>query len=135
MQKKHVATFAITFAIWLIFLLAGLPSNYYLEWAFLAQVWLCIFAFFLILPLTYLILRKIWAEDCFNSSLWLAFYASFPLMIYDYIFVGLIQGFGHAYIFSHWYLSIFYLIVWFEIPFAGWAMDRFGNRFSRQPIH
>ncbi|MFQ5652448.1 MAG: hypothetical protein ACE5IY_21155 [bacterium] len=124
MTSKHVTTFMITFVIWLVFFLFGLPSDYYQTWTYSAQVWLSVFAFSLLLPLTYLVLDKVWKENYLKNSLWLAFYGSVPLTIYDYVYVGLMQGAGHSYIFSHWYLSIFYLIVWVEIPFVGWLMDR-----------
>ena len=61
--NKHLITYIITFAIWFIFLLTGLPSDYYQTWSFSAQLWLCAFAFFLLLPLTYIVLRQIWKEE------------------------------------------------------------------------
>jgi hypothetical protein len=122
--NKHLITYIITFTIWFIFLLIGLPSDYYQTWSFSGQVWLSIFAFFLILLLAYIVLRKIWKENYLKSSLWIAFYASVPLILYDYIYVGLIKGLGHTYIFSHWYLTIFYFIVWIEIPLVGWIMQK-----------
>jgi|Deesub1362B_J571_1020462.scaffolds.fasta_scaffold02187_9 hypothetical protein len=122
--KKHIITYIITFVVWFIFLLGGLPSDYYQGWSFSAQVWLCVFAFFLILPLTCIILLKIWKKNYLKSSLWIAFYASVPVALYDYIYVGLMKGLGHSYIFSHWYLTIFYFIVWIEIPLVGWIMER-----------
>ncbi len=122
--KKHLTTYIITFVIWFIFLLFGLPSDYYQTWTFNAQVCLSIFAFFIILPITYIVLQKVWKQNYFKNSLWIAFYASLPLAVYDYIYVGLIKGYGHSYIFSHWYLSIFYLIVLIEIPIIGYIMER-----------
>lgn len=122
--NKHFITYIITSAIWGIFLLVGLPSDYYYGFSFGAQVWLSIFVFFLILPLSYVVLRKIWKENYLKSSLWIAFYASVPLAFYDYIYLGLIKGLGHRYIFSHWYLTIFYFIVWIEIPLVGWIMRK-----------
>ena len=61
--NKHLITYIITFAIWFIFLLTGLLSDYYQTWSFSAQLWLCAFAFFLLLPLTYIVLRQIWKEE------------------------------------------------------------------------
>jgi len=123
MQKKHIITYLITFLVWFIFLLFGLPSDYYLTWSFNAQVWLSIFAFLAIMPITYLVLQNLWKQNYLKNSLWIAFYASFPLAVYDYIYVGIIMEYGHSYIFSHWYLSIFYLIVWVEMPLIGWIME------------
>jgi len=123
-MRKHIVTYIITFAVWFIFLLGGLPSDYYRLWSFSAQLWLSVFAFFLILPLTYIVLRNIWKENYFKSSLWIAFYASVPLVLYDYIYCGLIKGLGYSYIFSHWYLTIFYFIVWIEIPLVGLIMQK-----------
>jgi len=122
--NKHLITYIFTFSIWFIFLLAGLQSDYYQTWSFNAQLWLSAFAFFLLLPLTYIVLRQIWKENYLKNSLWLAFYASVPLILYDYIYVVLIKGLGHSYIFSHWYLTIYYFIVWIEIPLVGWVMQK-----------
>lgn len=134
MIRKHPITYFITFIIWFIFLLFGLPSDYYQSWSFNAQLWLCIFVFFLVIPLTYIVLQKIWSNEYFKSSLWVAFYASIPLVVYDYIYVGIIKGLGHSYIFSHWYLSIFYLIVWVEIPLIGWIMQNKSRRMIGRDI-
>lgn len=134
MARKHLSTYFITFIIWFIFLLSGLPSDYYQSWSFNAQLWLCIFVFFLIIPLTYIVLQKIWSNEYFKSSLWIAFYASVPLVFYDYIYLGLINGLGYRYIFSHWYLTIFYFIVWVEIPLVGWIMQNKLKRISRENI-
>jgi len=123
-MKKHIITYIITFVVWFLFLVGGLPSDYYQEWSFSAQILLSIFAFLLIPPLAYIVLLKIWEKDYFKSSLWCAFYASVPLIFYDYIYLGLIKELGHSYIFSYWYLSIFYLIVWIEIPLVGWVVQR-----------
>ena len=123
-EVDTLITYIITFTIWFIFLLAGLPSDYFQTWSFSAQLWLSAFAFVLLLPLTYIVLRQIWKENYLKNSLWFAFYASVPLILYDYIYVGLIKGLGHSYIFSHWYLTIFYFIVWIEIPLVGWIMQK-----------
>jgi len=123
--KKHILTFIVTFAIWLIFLIAGIPSDYYQLWPLGALIGLCIFVFILIFPLAYFVLIRIWKDKFFKSSLWIAFYASVPLMLYDYIYIGIIKGDGYSFVFSHWYLSIFYVIVWIQIPFLGWVVDKY----------
>jgi hypothetical protein len=104
--------------------LAGLPSDYYQTWSLGAQIWLCVFAFFPFLPLAYFVLRLVWKEDYLRGSLLVAFYAWVPLAFYDCVYVGLIKGLGGSYILSHWYLTIFYFIVWIEILFVGWVMQR-----------
>ncbi len=121
---KHLLSLLITFALWFIFLLFGLSSNYYQAWSFGAQVLLCIFTLILLLPVSYVVLMKVWQQDFLKSSLWMAFYASAPLILYDYVYIGVIQGQGVTFLFTHWYLSLFYLLVWLEIPLLGWVLQK-----------
>lgn len=109
-------------------MLAGLPSDYYQTWSFQAQVWLSVFAFFMIIPIAYIILKMVWQENFVKSSLWCAFYASVPIFIYDYVYAGLLNDLGLSYVFSHWYLTLFYFIVWIEIPSMGFLMNKWRVR-------
>jgi len=126
--RKHFITLIVTFVVWLVFLLAGLPSDYYQTWSFQAQVWLSVFAFFMIIPIAYIILKMVWQENFVKSSLWCAFYASVPIFIYDYVYAGLLNDLGLSYVFSHWYLTLFYFIVWIEIPSMGFLMNKWRVR-------
>ncbi|MBY8981855.1 MAG: hypothetical protein KGD57_02840 [Candidatus Lokiarchaeota archaeon] len=121
---KHITTILITFVVWFIFMLLGLPSDYYQDLPLVIVVCVCIFAFFVIMGIDFIILKRVWKEAFFKNSFWVAFYASIPLVFYDYIYVGLIKGMGLNFLVSHWYLTIFYFLVWIEIPFIGWIMQK-----------
>ena len=78
----------------------------------------------LIWPLVYVVLRKISDKRYFLSSLWFAFYASVPFIILDYIYLHAIKGYDFSYLLTHWYLTIFYLIVWIEMPLIGYYLEK-----------
>ena len=63
-----------------------------------------------------------------RTSLWMAFYASAPLCLYDFIMVGVIGGEGLHFLVSHWYISLAYLYVWVEIPLIALALQKLHDR-------
>ena len=44
-------------------------------------------------------------------------------MIYDALYLGLFKGFGFGYFREFWFLTIFYFIVWVEMPVIGYLMQ------------
>jgi hypothetical protein len=122
--KKHLTLFLITFLAWLGFYLLGLPSHYYTDWTLTELILLCLVTFFAMVPLIGALTLIFMGGDIFRASLWLAFYASVPLFVYDFIMVGVIGGAGWRFLFSHWYLSLGYVIVWLEAPLIGLALQK-----------
>lgn len=86
--------------------------------------------FFSVIPVVCGILLLFLGGNYIKTSLWVAFYASVPLFITDYIIIGLIKGEGITFLFSHWYLSIAYLYVWIELPIIGLALKKLKNKFE-----
>jgi hypothetical protein len=53
-------------------------------------------------------------------SLWWAFYISFSLFIYDYIYCGIYLGHGTSFLWKYWYLTVYYILPWLIFPPTGW---------------
>ncbi|CAF1362936.1 unnamed protein product [Rotaria magnacalcarata] len=121
--KTHLTLLLIGFISWAIFVVIGLP-DYYQSWSFTAKIVVCIVVTILYFPLAAFILRKIDNKEYFNNSLWLAFYLTLPLFIYDYTLIVLIGGDNLSFVFTYWYLSLFYVSFWIQFPFIGWSMEQ-----------
>jgi hypothetical protein len=117
----------ITGLAWLGFYLLGLPSEYFTAWDFDKLILLTLVTAFAVVPVMGAVALILLGGDYVRTSLWLAFYASVPLFIYDLVVVGLIGGEGLRYLISHWYITIAYLYVWIELPIIGLALDEFGR--------
>ena len=62
-------------------------------------------------------------------GLWIAFYFTVPLAVYDYLYCGLVLGFGVRFLIDFWYLTVYYFIPWLLGPGLAW----FINRGAREP--
>ncbi|MEM9685771.1 MAG: hypothetical protein AAF934_02490 [Bacteroidota bacterium] len=113
--KTHLVLLIMSFVTWGIFVIIGLP-DYYQSWSFNAQVAIVIAVTVLYIPLTPFILKKIETKNYLKNALWLAFYLTVPLFIYDYIFIVLIGGDELSFVFRYWYLSLFYFSFWLQFP-------------------
>ncbi len=109
--------FAVTI-IWAVFWVIGLPE-YYQQYS----LWLMIIFDTVVLVsigfVVYWILKKYPAKRILSLSLWLAFYISIPLFIYDYLYCGIYLGYGLSFILKYWYLSVYYIIPWIICPLLG----------------
>ncbi|QDT98845.1 hypothetical protein [Gimesia aquarii] len=113
--KTHFALLVMSFLTWGFFVLLGLP-DYYQSWSFAAKIVICIAVTLLYIPLTPFILKLIDNKNFVKNSLWLAFYLTLPLFVYDYIFIVLIGGDNITFVFRYWYLSFFYFSFWIQFP-------------------
>ena len=124
-NAKYLKIFLVAVAVYLLFLIRGLPNNHFLEWTLDFKIADCIEIIIFTLPLVYFTLR--WFSnkaDYFKDSIWFAFCVSVPFLILDIVYVGIIRGHGIEYLKSHWFLTIFYFIVWIEVPVIGYLMHK-----------
>ncbi len=122
--KTHLSLLIMSFLTWAFFVLVGLP-DYYQSWSYGASVLTVIGVTILYIPLGRLLIRKMFTtNDYFKNSIWLAFYLTVPLFIYDYIFIGIVIGEGIEYIPKYWILSFFYFSFWVQFPLIGLVMER-----------
>lgn len=111
-RSKHLSLLFQASSVWLLFWLAGLPSNYFRDYSAvtmgvasvlisvatsLAAVWL---------------LRGGRNETRMSRAFWLSFYYTVPFAIYDYLYCGWYLEHGPSYLTIYWYLSIFYITPW-----------------------
>jgi len=111
---KHIRLLINATIGWLIFVLIGLP-NYYQDWPFKQLLYFCILVFFVVGFLIYFMTRK-FEGNLLSRALWIAFYIVVPLVLYDYIYVHLLRGEPFELLNRFWYLSVFYIIPWFQAP-------------------
>ena len=122
--KNHFILIAVVTLAWFGILLIGLPTQYYLNSLVETKILLSLITFFAMVPFIGFFTMIFFKGNYFHISLWFAFYASVLLFILDFIVVGIIEGYGIDFIFSHWPQSIGYIYVWINLPLVGMAMNR-----------
>ena len=120
----HLFMFLVGFFGWLSFFLLGYPSNYFTEWNLSQQIVITLITFFAVVPFLGVLVLRYLGGNYFVKALWAAFYASCPLIVLDFVVVGLVQGQGLTYLTSHWYVTIAYFYVWIELPMIGLALRK-----------
>ena len=113
--RTHFRILATVSFVWVLFWLIGFPE-YYQQYSFLFML---LFDILLLIPLSiliYWILKNTSHTYRMRFSLWLAFYISAPLLIYDYLYCALYLEYGWLFLFSFWYLSVYYVIPWIVCP-------------------
>jgi hypothetical protein len=123
-SSNHLILFSFCIMIWLIFFLLGLTNNYYQSWNFNQHLINTADVILLMWPLVYVILKHISGGRYLVHSIWFAFYASVPFMLLDFIYLHIIKGYDFSYLANYWYLTIFYFVVWIEMPLIGLYLQR-----------
>jgi hypothetical protein len=113
--KNHIKILIIATLVWLFFLLLGMP-DYYLQYSTNTMIW---FTILLLIPFSIIIwyiFKPIKKSKRIKISLWYALYFTVPLAVYDYLFCGIYLDYGFRFITVFWFLSVYYLILWFLFP-------------------
>lgn len=122
--KKHLLLLAYSFVTWLTFYLIGLPE-YYQQWYLWAKVVIVIAVTVMYFPVTSATLRRFWSDGRhLRNSVWLAFYLTLPLFVYDYLLLAWYKGLGIEFVYPYWYLTFFYFSFWLQFPLIGYLMER-----------
>ncbi|MEO0477810.1 MAG: hypothetical protein AAF085_17855 [Planctomycetota bacterium] len=120
---KHAKLVAYSFFTWLAFYLIGLP-DYYQSWPMWSKVVICLLVTLMYFPVTRYTLHRYWKDERhLINSLWLAFYLTVPLFIYDYLLLGLYFKIGITYVIPYWYLTFFYFSFWIQFPWIGHRLE------------
>ena len=88
------------------------------------MVW---FDFLVLIPISaivYFVLKRLRPERRLTIALWLAFYFTVPLALYDWLYCGLYLGHGIQFVFKYWYLSVYYAIPWVLLPLVALLLNR-----------
>ena len=122
-MRGHIRIFLIATVVWTGFWIAGLPS-YYQQYSNLLMFW---FDSLLLIPLAaivYFVLRPLRPERRLTIALWLSFYFTVPLALYDWLFCGLYLGHGIQFLSRYWYLTVYYPIPWILMPLVALLLNR-----------
>ena len=119
--SRHLKLLFVVTVAWFLFWVAGLP-DYYQQYSTTAMI---VFDVVVLPPLwcvLYFSLRK--SRRGVANSLWLAFYVTIPLFIYDLIYCGYYLGHGISFIWEYWYLTVYYVLPWLILPPTGWWIEQ-----------
>ena len=123
-RAKYFYFFVAANVVYLFFVIRGLPNHHYLDWSREFQIGDCIAIIIFTVPLVYLVLKCFSSkQDYLKDAVWFAFFTSVPFLIYDSVYLGVIKGFGFSFLKEFWFLTIFYFIVWVEMPVIGYLMQ------------
>ena len=124
-KAKYIYLFLSANVVYLLFIIRGLPNHHYLDWSLEFQIGDCIAIIIFTIPLVYILLKWFSSRQAyFKDSIWFAFFTSVPFLIYDSLYLGVFKGFGFHFFDEFWFLTIFYFIVWIEIPIIGYLMQK-----------
>lgn len=121
--RNHLKLLIIVTLAWFLFWIAGLPDYYQqysvktmilFDLAILPPIWIVI----------YFSVRKTRPGRALYASLWWAFYISFPLFIYDILYIGIYLGDGIKFLWNYWYLTVYYILPWILFPPTGWLIEK-----------
>lgn len=124
---NHTRILGIVTLAWALFWLIGLPE-YYQQHSFLFML---LFDTLLLIPfslLIYWILKHTPKKYRMRFSLWLAFYISIPLFLYDYLYCALYLGHGWSFLSRFWYLTVYYVIPWIINPSISYWLNRYESQ-------
>jgi len=127
-KRSHIRLLLIATLVWAGFLAGGLPS-YYQQYSTKFMVIFDLIALVLITGVMYLVLRRTRRSLRPKLALWVAFYFTVPLAIYDWLYCGIYLGHGMGFIVRFWYLSVYYAIPWIMFPLIARAT---GSDWSRK---
>ena len=129
--RGHTKIFAIVTAVWMAFWIIGLP-DYYQQYSFLFML---TFDAAILAPLSFIIywvLKHTPPRFRVTLSLWLAFYITVPLFLYDYLYCAVYLGHRWSFLSEFWYLSAYYAIPWLLCPAIAHWLNRRDSHLGRR---
>jgi len=125
-KRHHIRLWILATAVWAGFLLGGLP-DYYQQYS---TGFMLGFVLLVLLPIAlvlYFVLRRQAPRGRMTVALWIAFYFTVPLALYDWLYCGLRLGHGIAFVSEFWYLTVYYAIPWLLAPAIVLLVNRVEN--------
>ncbi len=123
--KNHCIIATITITAWFSFYLLGIPSDYFQQWSFAEQTLLTLVTIFGIVPFVAFCIIILFNKNYIKTGIWLAFYASVPLIILNFVTGIIIQRYGVSFFISHWYLTLGYFYAWIIGQLMGYTLQKF----------
>ena len=129
-RKHHLRLLILATTVWAGFLIGGL-QDYYQQYSTEFMLGFDLLALGSISLVLYLVLRHVATRRRMSAALWIAFYFTVPLAVYDWLYCGLALGRGIGFLWEYWYLTVYYVIPWLLAP----AIALFVNRIEgRRPL-
>lgn len=114
--NQHWHLFCLATTWWTLFFIAGLNTDYFQT----APLWFVLVVGELLpaIALAYFGWRRCTRNPqlAWATALWIGFYMTVPLFVYDYLYLANYQGRGLSFLRTHWYLTSFYVIPWIILP-------------------
>jgi hypothetical protein len=114
-KRHHIRLFIFATAVWVGFVVGGLP-DYYQQYS---TGFMVTFDLLVLIPITlvlYFVLRRQAPRRRMTVALWIAFYFTVPLALYDWLYCGLWLGHGVGFVWEYWYLTVYYALPWLLAP-------------------
>jgi hypothetical protein len=124
--RTHFRLFLGATIAWAAFWAAGLPS-YYQQYSRASMIWFDALVFIPLSAVFFLVLRPVPQKRRMALSMWLAFYVTVPLALYDWLYCGVYLGHGLPFLWRFWYLSVYYVIPWPVLFGLATVLDRRGE--------
>ncbi len=121
--QSHLKILLIMTTGWLLFWVVGLP-DYYQQYS---TRFMISFDAAVLPPVALVVhsaLKKFGRGKSYFLSLWLAFYISVPLFLYDLLYCGYYRGHGLGFVRTYWYLTVYYILPWVVFPALAWRIER-----------
>jgi hypothetical protein len=121
--KAHLKLLVIVTIAWILFWAGGLP-DYYQQYS---VTFMIVFDVAILSPIWFLVYRSIKNAKPgrgFIISIWWAFYISIPLFVYDLLYVAIYLNYGVSFLWTHWYLTVYYILPWLIFPLNGWFIEK-----------
>lgn len=125
--RHHVILLIQAIVVWALFWLAGWP-DYFQQYSpvFLGVGSVLLSVGFSLIAVAVLLPRT--PERRRQRAFWIALYFTVPFAILDTLYCGVYLGHGVGYLYSYWYLSVFYLTPWLTFPPTAWLLNRAAGR-------
>ena len=125
-RRRHLRLFAAATGAWLAFWVIGLPS-YYQQYSPTFMAWFDAVLLVAIIPLLVRVLHRAPDSRRMSAALWIAFYFTVPLAVYDWLYCGAYLGNGKAFLWRYWYVTVYYAIPWIVVPGVAVLVNRRSN--------
>ena len=130
--RGHIGFLLIATVVWVGFWIAGLPS-YYQQYSNLRMIWFDSLVLIPVTAIAYFFVKRLRPERRLTIALWLAFYFTVPLAVYDRLYCGLYLRHGVQFVSEYWYLTVYYAIPWFLLPLIALLLNRTGSGQMENP--
>ncbi len=112
--RQHLRLLLQMMAAWLVFWLIGLP-DYYQQYPTAAIGVACVLLSVLISLFCLAVLLKTRPERRRSIAWWLSLYFTLPFALLDTLYCGVYLGHGASYLWTYWYLTVFYVSPWITL--------------------